>query len=297
VIEAMDAPSAPVRGGPRASRARRARRAAADGAAGRALLLAALVAFAIIPLVSLFTTALTPQGTVPPGLSWPDSPQWSNFADAWSKASFLTLLRSSVMIVLGVVPLAVALATSAGYALARLRVPGGQALFGRFLFGLTLPVESLVTPIYYDMKALGLLGTQAAVVLPQIALLLPFGVFWMRSHFLSTEASLAEAAAIDGASPWQIFTRIHLPLARPAWSALSILFFLGTWNNYLLPLVLIDDPLKRTMAGGLGAFQGQYGDNVQLLAAGSLIIIAPSLLVFLVFQRSFVKALLQGAVK
>lgn len=264
---------------------------------GRGIILVALAVFGIIPLLSLFTTALSPQGTLPQGLVWPTDPHWENFADAWTAANFFALLQSSVLIVLGVVPVTVVLATLAGYALAQLRVPGGTFIYALFLLGLTLPFESLITPLYYDIRDLGLLGSQLAVILPLIGLLLPFAVFWMRSHFLNAESALTEAATLDGANSWQTFWRIHLPLATPAWSALAILDFLAAWNQYLLPLVLVDDPTKRTMAGGLGAFQGQYGDNIQLLCAGSLIIIAPSLLVFLVFQRSFVRALLAGAVK
>jgi raffinose/stachyose/melibiose transport system permease protein len=263
----------------------------------RAVILVALALFGVVPLVSLLTTALTPQGSLPQGLVWPSNPQWQNFADAWTAANFLRLLESSCLIVLGVVPIALALATLAGYALAQFRVPGGRVIYVAFLIGLTLPAESLITPLYYDLQSMGLLGSRLAVVIPEIALLMPFGVFWMRAHFSNSELALTEAARIDGANRWQTFARIHLPLATPAWSALAILYFLATWNQYLLPLVLISDPSNRTMAGGLGAFQGQYGDNIQLLCAGSLIIIAPSLIVFLVFQRSFVRALLDGAVK
>jgi raffinose/stachyose/melibiose transport system permease protein len=263
----------------------------------RAVILVALALFGIVPLLSLLTTALTPQGSLPAGLVWPTNPQWHNFSDAWSAANFLALLQSSSLIVLGVVPVSLAFATLAGYALAQFRVPGGRFIYVLFLLGLTLPAESLITPLYYDIQSVGLLGSRLAVIIPEIALLMPFGVFWMRAHFSNTEIALTEAATIDGAGRWQTFARIHLPLATPAWSALAILYFLATWNQYLLPLVLISDPSKRTMAGGLGAFQGQYGDNIQLLCAGSLIIIAPSLLVFLIFQRSFVSALLAGAVK
>ena len=263
----------------------------------RAGLLAAMLLFAIIPLVSMFTAALAPQGSVPPGLSWPAHPHWGNFAAAWSAANLLALFRSSILIVLGVVPAAVIMATLAGYALAQLRVPAGKIIFGLLLAGLTVPYEGLITPLYYDMRSLGLLGSRLAVVLPLVGLLMPFGVFWMRAHFRAAETALTEAGELDGGSVWQIFRRIHLPLARPAIAALTILFFLATWNQYLLPLVLIDNPAHRTVAGGLGAFQGQYGTNTSLLCAGSLLIIAPSLLVFLIFQRSFVRALLQGAIR
>lgn len=259
--------------------------------------LLALMLFAIVPLLSMLTTALAPPGSTPQGLSWPSDPHWHNFVDAWSAANFFALFRSSTLIVLGVVPATVAMATAAGYALAQLKVPFGKAIYALLLVGLTLPVEALITPLYYDLRSMGLLGTRLAVVLPLIGLLMPFGVFWMRAHFLGAEAALTEAAEVDGAGPWQTFSRIHLPLATSAWSALSVLFFLATWNQYLLPLVLIDDPSKRTVAGGLGAFQGQYGTDIVLLCAGSLLIILPSLLIFVIFQRNFVKALLQGAVK
>jgi raffinose/stachyose/melibiose transport system permease protein len=263
----------------------------------RAGLLAAMMLFAVIPLLSMFSAALAPQGSTPPGLSWPAHPHWSNFAAAWSAANLLMLFRSSILIVLGVVPAAVAMATMAGYALAQLRVPAGKVIFGLLLAGLTIPYEGLITPLYYDMRSLGLLGSRLAVVLPLIGLFMPFGVFWMRAHFLNVEIALSEAGQLDGGTTWQIFRRIHLPLARPAIAALTILLFLATWNQYLLPLVLIGNPANRTVAGGLGAFQGQYGTNTALLCAGSLLIIAPSLLVFLIFQRNFVKALLQGAIR
>jgi raffinose/stachyose/melibiose transport system permease protein len=259
--------------------------------------LLALMLFAIVPLVSMLTTALAAPGSTPQGLSWPSHPHWHNFVDAWTAANLLALFRSSALIVLGVVPATVAMATAAGYALAQLDVPFGRAIYGLLIVGLTLPFEALITPLYYDIDKMGLLGSRWAIILPLTGLLMPFGVFWMRAHFLHAEAPLTEAAEIDGANAWQTFRRIHLPLAAPAWSALAVLFFLATWNQYLLPLVLVEDPTKRTVAGGLGAFQGQYGTDIVLLCAGSLLIIAPSLVVFLIFQRSFVKALLQGAIK
>jgi raffinose/stachyose/melibiose transport system permease protein len=260
-------------------------------------ILVALMLFAVVPLLSMLTTALAAPGSTPQGLSWPAHAHWHNFVDAWNAANFLALFRSSALIVLGVVPVTVAMATVAGYALAQLNVPFGKAIYPLLLVGLTLPVESLITPLYYDLRGINLLGSRLAIILPLVGLLMSFGVFWMRAHFLSAEPALTEAATIDGASTWQTFRCVHLPLATPAWSALAVLFFLATWNQYLLPLVLVDNPTKRTVAGGLGAFQGQYGTDIVLLCAGSLLIILPSLLIFTIFQRNFVKALLQGAVK
>ncbi len=96
---------------------------------------------------------------------------------------------------------------------------------------------------------------------------------------------------------WQLFWHIHVPLARPAIASLTILLSVWTWNQFLLALVLVHDPTQRTMAGALGAFQGHYATDIPLLSAGSLLILTPSLVVFLIFQRQFVAALLQGSLK
>jgi raffinose/stachyose/melibiose transport system permease protein len=165
------------------------------------------------------------------------------------------------------------------------------------VLGLTLPFEGIITPLYYEIRTMGLLNTKLAIILPLIALYMPFSVFWMRAHFVNVPEEMGEAAEIDGASAWQQFWLVQVPIARPAIVSLAILQFLWTWNQFLLPIVLVETPLERTMAGALGAFQGQWGTNIPLLCAGSLIIIAPTVILFLLFQRQFVAALLQGAVK
>ncbi len=267
-----------------------------ESATGRVLLIL-LMAFTILPFVSLFTTALQPSGTYPLGLEWPAHPQWGNFVQAFKAAQMGKLLESSALIVAGVVPVSVLMATMAGFAIGHLRMPGGRVVFLLFLLGLTLPFEGVITPLYYEVQGMGLLNTQWAIILPLIGLFMPFSVYWMRAHFVTAPAELTDAARTDGVNTWQLFWRIHVPLAKPAISSLTILLFLWTWNQFLLAIVLVDDPTKRTMAGALGAFQGQWGTNIPLLCAGSLIILVPTLLVFLVFQRHFVVALLQGSLK
>ncbi|MFY0666300.1 MAG: carbohydrate ABC transporter permease [Natronospirillum sp.] len=256
-----------------------------------------LMVLTLLPFLSLFTAALAPAGTYPSGLEWPKDPQWSNFVRAFEVADIGQMMISSVIIVLGVVPLAVLIASMAGFALAKL-VPGGRKwLYLVFVLGLTLPFESIITPLYYEIRALGLLNTRFAIILPLLGLYMPFSVYWMRAHFLNVPKDLSEAAHLDGAGYWREFWLIQVPLARSSIMSLSILLFLWTWNQFLLPIVLVQDPTKRTMAGALGAFQGQWGTDVPLLSAGSLIIMAPTVIIFLIFQRQFVAALLQGAVK
>jgi len=263
---------------------------------GRILLLL-LMAMTLLPFLSLFVTALHPSGTYPDGLSWPSDPQWGNFLDAFNAANMEKLLLSSALIVLGVVPVSILFGTMAGFAFGHLRMPGHRIGFLAFVLGLTLPFEGLITPLYYQVRDLGLLNTRWAIILPLIGLFMPFSVLWMRAHFVTMPDELSEAARIDGAGPWQLFWRVHVPLARPALSSLGILLFLWTWNQFLLAIVLVDDPAKRTMAGALGAFQGQWGTDIPLLCAGSLLILAPTLTIFLIFQRRFVAALLQGSIK
>lgn len=261
------------------------------------LLLLILVAVTVLPFLSLLSAALQPSNSTPLGIQWPWDPQWSNFVDAFNVAQMPALLWSSVLIVLGVVPAAVVISTMAGFAIGYLRIPAGRFLFLLFLLGLTLPFEGIITPLYYVAQALGILNTRWAIILPLIGLYMPFAVFWMRAHFINMPTELSEAAQVDGASTWDLFWRIHVPLARPALSALAILLSVWTWNQFLLSLVLVEDPLQRTMAGALGAYQGHYATNIPLLCAGSLLILTPTLVVFLIFQRQFISALLQGSLK
>jgi len=259
--------------------------------------LVAVMAFTMLPLVSLLSAALHPQGSVPTGVAWPHDPQWGNFVDAWNAANMLTLLKSSTLIVLGVVPAALLLSALAGYGLGQLRIHGETLVLLVLLVGLTSPLEAKIIPLYYQLRDMGLLNTRWAIILPLIGLFMPFGVIWMRAHFLTVPRELSDAAKVDGAGTWRAFRHIHLPLAKPVLASLALLLFLWTWNQFLLAIVLVDDPAKRTMAGALGYFQGQYGTDIVLLSAGALVIMAPTVLVFLLLQRHFIRALLQGAIK
>jgi raffinose/stachyose/melibiose transport system permease protein len=264
--------------------------------AARAILVA-LMFLTLLPFITMFSAALAPSGTYPPGLQWPVDPQWGNFVEAFKSAKLDRLLLSSITIVAFVVPTSVLIGTMAGFGLAKLAPRGSQFVYLLFVLGLTLPLEVVIIPLYYEMQWLGLLNTKFAIILPLIGLYMPFSIFWMRAHFVNVPAEMSEAAEIDGASAWQQFWLVQVPLARPPILSLAILQFLWTWNSFLLPLVLVEVPLERTMAGALGAFQGQWGTNIPLLCAGSLLILAPTIVLFLIFQKQFVAALLQGAVK
>jgi raffinose/stachyose/melibiose transport system permease protein len=264
--------------------------------AGRALLVGLMI-ITILPFISIFMTALHPSGTVPSGLEWPADPQWGNFVEAFHVANMTALLGSSTFIVFAVVPVALVISTMAAFAIGLLRIPGSRVLLSLFVFGLTLPFGGIIVPLYYLERAMGIYNTRLAIVLPLIALYMPFAVFWMRAHFVNMPGEISEAARVDGATTWDLFWRIHLPLARAPIASLGILMSVWTWNQFLLALVLVEDPTQRTMAGALGAFQGHYATNVPLLCAGTILILLPTLIIFVLFQRQIITALLQGSVK
>nr|WSY48797.1 carbohydrate ABC transporter permease [Streptomyces sp. NBC_00886] len=261
------------------------------------LILTAMGVVTVVPFVAIVLTALHPSGSPVSGLSLPDQWSWGNFSAAWTSAGFGRLMLSSLLVCVGVVPVALVLATIAGYGLALVKPPGGNAAFTLFLLGLTLPSELIIVPLYFDLQQVGLSDSYLGVILAEMGLFLPFGVFWMRQHFLTMPRSLLEAASIDGATEWRTLRSVLLPLARPAMSTLAVLYFMWAWNQFLLVLVLIQNPENRTAVAGLGYFVGEHTTNVPLLAAGTIMVIVPVGVVYLVFQRQFIRGMLQGAVK
>ena len=175
-------------------------------------------------------------------------------------------------------PISLVISTMAGFAIGSLRIPGAGLLLLLFVFGLTLPFEGIITPLYFLARQMGILNTRLAIVLPLIGLFMPFAVFWMRAHFVNMPNEISEAARVDGANTWDLFWRIHVPLARAPMASLGILMSVWAWNQFLLALVLVEDPTQRTMAGALGAFQGHYATDIPLLSAGTILILVPTLL-------------------
>ncbi|HVQ92918.1 MAG TPA: carbohydrate ABC transporter permease [Mycobacteriales bacterium] len=263
----------------------------------RYLVLTLMAVAILLPLVSIVLAALHPSGAQISGLSIPTTWSWSNFVDAWNDAHFNRLTLSGLIIAAGVVPLALVLATLAGYSLATLDPVGGRALSLGFVLGLTLPIELVVVALYFDLRQVGLTNSYAGVILAETALFMPFGVYWMHNHFGSVPVELVDAARVDGARSFTILTRVLLPISWPALTTLGLLYFMWSWNQFLLVIVLMQDPNLRTAPSGLGFFVGQYSTNIPLLSAASLIVIGPIVALYLVFQRNFVSGLTQGAIK
>lgn len=251
----------------------------------------------LLPFVAIVSAALQPAGSIVRGISWPTQPAFGNFARAWDDGGFATLFQSSGIVAFVVVPVGVLFACWAGYAVGTMTFRGRALILGLFLLGLTLPYEAIVIPLYYGLRSVGLLDTYWALILPLIGLFIPFGIFWMRAHFESFPPSLLEAARMDGANSWTVFWRILVPNSWGAITTLALLYFMWSWNQFLLALILIQDPNRRTAPAGLGQFVTQYGKDVPLLSAATILVILPVVIVFLIFQRRIIQGFLSGTVK
>jgi len=196
-----------------------------------------------------------------------------------------------------VVVLSTVLSCLAGYAFGTMEFAGSNVLFYLLLLGLMVPSEAVVIPLYYDLRDLHLTDTYVSLIFPQVAQSLAFGTFWMRAYFRSSSREIVEAARLDGASHGRVLWSILVPMGRPAVFTMVLLIFMWTWNEFLLPLVMISNESLRTAPLGLSAFQGQYTSGTALLSAAAVLVALPVLVVFLLTQRQFIKGMVEGSVK
>jgi raffinose/stachyose/melibiose transport system permease protein len=252
---------------------------------------------AIYPLVGIVLASLYPSGpgSSPSGFALPPSFEWRNYVTAWEQGGFADSFTTSVIVAAVMVPVSVVLSILGGYAFATMRFRGANALFYLFILGLIIPTEATIVPLYYDVRAMGLLDTYWALILLETSGEMAFGIFWMRAAFLSAPPSLLEAARIDGASSWRTLWRIMVPFARPAILTLTVLTFADSWNEFFLALVFTIN--HTTAPAGLASFSGRYTTNIALVSAGAVIVAVPILVVFIAFQREFMRGVLTGAVK
>jgi len=253
----------------------------------------------LAPFAWMISTALKPDVDaykIP--MQWiPDPFQWDNFSTVLSGAtSVLPAFGRSVFVALLRVAGELITATMAGYAFARMSFKGRDKLFLLYLATAIIPAQLLLVPRFIYFQKLGLYDTLWALILPGMFTVL--GTFLMRQFFVSQPAEFAEAARMDGANEWQVFTRIYLPLATPVMSALGILAFVWSWNDYETPLVLISNPDRYTLPLSLTNFVDEQGQIAPgLTMAASVISIVPVLVVFVVLQRRFIAAMTHTGIK
>jgi raffinose/stachyose/melibiose transport system permease protein len=253
---------------------------------------------AVFPLYLIVITSLKEQGRmVVDPLGLPKIWHWENISLAWQKGHFATYFQNSVVVTVSTVGIVLILSFFTAYAFARMSFPGKNLIYVIFLVGLAIPGDVLLIPLYYILKDMDLLNKLWALILPGAAFGLSFAILMLRSFIEQLPKEILEAAIIDGCSELQVALKIVVPLCRPALLSLLILNFMWNWNSFIFPVVLIQTDELRTITAGLNYFQGRWVANVPLLMAGTLIIALPVIVVYILFQREFVKGITAGAVK
>jgi ABC-type glycerol-3-phosphate transport system permease component len=247
-------------------------------------------------IISFFSSFKTFQDVLafPPTLF---PPHWTlaNYAEVLGTGTFPLWILNSVIVAVAVVVLNLLVSSMAGYALSRMNFPGKNIIFIITLAVMMIPAPITIIPKFLTVNSLGLVNTFFALIIPAMAQ--PFSVFLMVQFMKVLPKELEESAYIDGASRWVTFTRVILPLVKPALTAVAILSFQGSWNDFLWPLLVLDSQNKYTLPLGLFYFKNAHYTQYNLLLAGSMFNIIPVLILFFIFQRYFMEGAIGSAVK
>jgi multiple sugar transport system permease protein len=251
----------------------------------------------LFPFVWMVSTSLKPDlgvfATPPQLIPHPLQPQ--NYSKVVHIFPVWRFLLNSAIVALAATSLQVATSAMAAYAFARLEFRGSGALFGIYLATLMVPFQVIVVPLFIEMKYMHFVNTYPGLIVPTIAS--AFGTFLLRQAMLALPRDLEEAAFVDGAGHWTVFTRIVLPLAKPALATFAILSFMASWNSFLWPLVITNSQSLMTLPVGLANLQGEHFTAWNLVMAGTTISVAPIILVYLVAQRHIVRGVVLSGVK
>lgn len=252
------------------------------------------------PFVWMLLGSVKPEGElrrVPP--TWlPETVTLENYRELFSRLNFPQFFVNSLIVAVLVTAGNLIVCSMLGYALAKMDFPGKRLLFGLVLGVLMVPGMVLFVPQFVLVSNLNLVNTYAGLILPSLAVAGPFGVFLMRQYISGLPDELIDAARVDGAGEFRIFAQIIAPLTKPALATLGILTFLGSWNNFLWPLVVAQTEDKYTLPVALALYSvGQNRTDYGLLMAGAFVVVIPILVVFILLQRHFVEGIAATGIK
>jgi raffinose/stachyose/melibiose transport system permease protein len=256
-----------------------------------------LLGITVVPLLFVFVDGFRTSADInnsPTGLPHPWV--WSNYGSILTTAPFWQFLGNSALIAGVSTVLAVVLGSMAGFALSRYVFRGREAIFTLFVAGLLFPLGVAALPLYLLLQRVGLLDNQFGVALPEAAFALPITMFILRPFMRAIPGELEDAAMVDGAGRFRFFWQILLPLSRPALVTVSLLAFVTSWNQYLLPLLVFTTNSHFTLPLGVATYQSQYSQNTALILAFTAMAAVPALGVF-VFAERYLVAGAAGAVK
>lgn len=265
--------------------------------AGFYLVLLTAAAATLFPLVWMVSVSLTPSAEAMryPPPPWPHTPTLEHYRDLFDRLAVGRYVLNSLVLAAAVTALSVLINAAAGYAFARLPFAGRDALFRTLLAAMIIPGQVAMLPLFLLLKHLGLINTYAGVIVPGLASI--FGIFLVRQYALSLPQSLLDAARLDGAGELRIFWSLVLPLCRPILITLAVFTFLGSWNDFLWPLIVLGDSRLHTLPVALANLMGEHAVDTELMMAGAALTVLPAIVLFLAVQRYYIGGLMQGGVK
>jgi multiple sugar transport system permease protein len=223
------------------------------------------------------------------------SMNWSNYAETWSAVPFGRFFLNSILVAFSVTVGQLVTCSLGGFAFSRLKFPGRDKVFFLYLATLMIPGPVLTVPIYLLLRYYHLLDSYQGVILP--GLFSAYGTFLLRQFFMTIPRELEDAARIDGSGSFGVYSRIILPLSGPAFAALATFVFIGSWNDFFWPSIVLTDPSRLTLPVGLALFNDLYFNEYGRLMAGSMISIIPAILVYVVFQRFITRGIVMTGLK
>lgn len=260
------------------------------------LLLATFIA--LVPTVYMIATALkTNEEYARDPVGFPKTPVLDQFKAALVDNPFLNWMANSAILVVGAVLISAVVSTMAAYAIARLSFRGKNALFAVSTSLMAVPPVVMIVPLFVLYTQLHLISTFGGAILIYAGLITPFSVYLLATFFRTLPEELFEAARIEGAGDLKILWLIVLPLSLPALLTLVVVNSLFVWNDLLIAIIFLQDDAKRTLMAGLSVFQGRYNNQIPLTMAGMVIASAPMVILYIAFQKYFIRGLMAGAIK
>ncbi|WGM30772.1 carbohydrate ABC transporter permease [Brevundimonas sp. NIBR11] len=257
-------------------------------------LIGLIVLFPLLWMLSVSFMATGEAAVFPPPLL-PSAPTLEHYRDLFVNQGMGRYMWNSFALATLATGLALAFTVPAGYAFAKLAFRGRDRLFQLLIGALVIPAQIGTLPLFLMLKSMGLVNTYAGALVPWLASI--FGLFLVRQYALSIPDEMLEAARVDGASEGQIFRRIVIPTLTPILVTLGLFVFLGSWNDFLWPLIILTDQSNYTLPVALAALSREHVQDVELMMAGAVITVAPVLILFLALQRFYIRGMLAGSVK
>ncbi len=262
------------------------------------LALGILLLITLLPIALLILNSVKPHAQIMQNpLAWPEVFRWDNFSRAWSDARFGRTMVNSALLAAMTIVLVSTTGSLTAYVLARRKVKSWKIITFYLLGTTTAPIQLFLFPLYFGFAKLGLINNVFAVSLVYTAIYSPFAIMLLRTYFLAVPRELEEAALIDGATPWQVFSKVMLPIVSPGILTVALIIGLYSWNEFLIATTFLQRADNQTAVISFFLLSGQYTSDWGEIMAAALIVVLPIVILFVFLQRRFIEGMAGGSVK